>query len=440
MKKNILVFLLLTSAKIVFAQENNALSLNDAIDLALKNRNEIKIQQINSAVSENEIRKVGARHLPQVTSDLDVRYNSQLQTNVLPGEVFGPPGTPEKRVQFGTKYNTTWGFNLSLPVFNPADVGDKKIAETQYQYDQLNIKKSSIDVRQQVTESYFVALLWKEKLSLSQSNLTRTKALFDIAQDQLKQGSILAYDAQRSRIDFENASSENTKNINSYRLALSDLFYKMGVDSVAGFSFKDNLVWLLSAYQENLTNTAALDRVELSQERIKGSINQANIRKQKLLYIPTISLYGNYTLQYLNNTFQPFTSNTWYPYNYVGVKASIPVFDGFQKRRTKAGYELQYQATQLNIEKLTNDYRQEIRNATTSIRNAQADFENQKRNLALANDLYAIDTDRFKNGAIRQNDLTTTYYTLQQTQTNYLNAIYNYLLAVVQYRKAMGML
>lgn len=430
----------MASTRIASAQENNAVSLNDAIDLALKNRNEIRIQQINASVSENEIRKVGARHLPQVTSDLDVRYNSQLQTNVLPGEVFGPPGTPEKRVQFGTNYNTTWGFNLSVPVFNPADVGDKKIAETQYQYDQLNVKKSAIDVRQQVTESYFVALLWKEKLRLSQSNLTRTKALFDVAQDQLKHGSILAYDAQRSRIDFENAASENTKNTNSYHLALSDLFYKMGVDSIAGFSFKDNLTSLLSSYQENVNEAAAPDRVELSQEKIKGSVNQMNIKKQKLLYIPIISVYGNYTLQYLNNSFQPFTSNTWYPYNYVGVKASIPVFDGFQKKRTKAGYELQYKATQLNVEKLTNDYRQEIRNASTSIRNSQADFENQKRNLDLANDLYNIDTDRFKNGTIKQNDLTTTYYTLQQTQTNYLNAIYSYLLAVVQYKKAVGIL
>jgi outer membrane protein TolC len=422
------------------AQESHPLSLHDAIELALKSRSEIKIQQLNAAVSENEIRKVGARHLPQVTSDLDVRYNSQLQTNVLPGEAFGQPGTPDRRVQLGAKYSTVWGLNLTLPLYNPSDVGDKKVAETQYQYDQLNERRSAIDVRQQVTESYFVSLLWQEKLNLSQSNLTRTQALYDMAQGQLRQGSILAYDVQRSRIDLENAIAENTRNANSYRLALSDLFYKMGVDPIAGVAFKDDLTSLLSSYREEANDDVTPDRVELQQEKIKGTLHQMNIRKQRLLYLPTVSAYGSYSVQYLNNSFQPFTSSNWYPYNYVGVKASIPVFDGFQKKRTRAGYALQYQATQLNIGKLTNDYRQETRNASTAMYNAQADFENQKRNLDLANELFDIDSGRFKHGAIRQNDLTTTYYMLQQTQTNYLNAIYTYLVAVVQYKKATGVL
>jgi len=439
MKRIIILLWLLLSTELMHAQESHPVSLNDAIGLALKNRSEIRIQQLNSSVSENEIRKVGSRRLPQLTSDVDVRYNSKLQTNVLPGEVFGPPGSPDKRVPFGTKYNTVWSLNLSLPIYNPTDAGDKKIAETQYQYDQLNEKRSAIDIRQQVTESYFASLLWKEKLSLSQSNLRRTQALYTLAQGQLQQGSVLAYDVQRSRIDLENALSENTRNSNSYWLALSDLFYKMGVDSIPGFSFRDDLTSLLSFYHEDI-NDDGLDRVELQQEKIKGTIHKMNIRKQRLLYIPTVTVYGNYSVQYLNNSFEPFTSSTWYPYNYVGIKASIPVFDGFQKKRTRAGYELQHEATQLNIGKLTNDYNQEIRDASTSIRNARADFESQKRNLDLANELYAIDSERFRHGAIRQTDLTTTYYLLQQTQTNYLNAIYTYLLAAVKYKKATGVL
>jgi outer membrane protein TolC len=60
--------------------------------------------------------------------------------------------------------------------------------------------------------------------------------------------------------------------------------------------------------------------------------------------------------------------------------------------------------------------------------------------MELIDALYKIDTDRFRNGIIKQVDLNTTYYTLQQTQNNYLNAVYNYLIAVVRYKKATGSL
>lgn len=437
--KNYIILAFLFVTQLAVAQNTTArLSLSDAIGIAVKNRKEIAIQQINTEVSANEIRKINGKHLPQITSDVDVRYNSQLQTNILPGAVFG--SAEDKKVKFGTKYNTFWAFNLNMPLYNPADAGDRKIAQTQLEYDRLNATRSEIDVRQQVTESYFAALLWKEKLMLSETNFKRTQSLYEVAQDQLRQGSILAYDVQHNRIDYENAMAENRKNDNSYRLALADLVYKMGIDSVTDISLSDDLMQLFDAFQVSLPDEISPQRVELRQEKIKGEIHQMNIRKQKLSYIPTVSIYGNYTFQYLNNSFEPFSSSTWYPYNYLGLKASIPVFDGFQKKRARQGYELQFRATELNLEKLDNDYRQEARNASTAMQNAQSDYENQKRNLELANQLYTIDSDRLKNGTIKQNDLATSYYTLQQTQTNYVNAIYSYLVAVIQYKKALGLL
>ena len=67
----------------VNAQEKvQRLSLDEAMQRALKNRYDVKIQQVNVNISVNEISKVTARNLPQLTSDLDLRYNNQLQTNV----------------------------------------------------------------------------------------------------------------------------------------------------------------------------------------------------------------------------------------------------------------------------------------------------------------------------------------------------------------------
>src|ERR1700752_609120 len=169
MKQIVIIFLL--GSTFVYGQDNQAmLSLNDAIQKALVNRYDLKIQKTNTKITEKQLSEVGTRSLPQISSDLDVRYHSQLQTNILPGSIFGP-NVSDRTVQFGTKYNTLWGFNLNQQLFNPVNLSDRKIANIQSEYQKQNEKLTEINIKQDVTEAYFTALVWKEKVDLSTENV-----------------------------------------------------------------------------------------------------------------------------------------------------------------------------------------------------------------------------------------------------------------------------
>lgn len=435
-------FLLLLAGSLssdsTFAQDSTRLSLHTALESAVLHRLEIRIQELNAAHSVNEISKVGSRLLPQLSSDLNVQYNSQLQTVILPGNAFGPAGTPSKRVRFGTAYNTTADVNLVIPIYNPGDYSDRRIAKSQAAYDLMNVEKTTIDIKEEVTDSYFNGLISKRKLDLSKINLGNTTAIFTMAKSQLSQGAITLYDLDKNRIDFENAKSDYTRNLNSYQLALTDLAYRTGMDSARRIMLTDDLNSLYAEYSKAFAAGRQPERIEVQMQNVQSAIYEENMRKQNKGYIPTFSFYSNYTAQNLNKTFTPFNLGTWYPFNYVGLKASIPVFDGFLKHRTRHGYELQAQSSKLSAEKLTRDYHQDVLNAETSLRNDLQDLSNQQNNLSLASELYKIDADRYNKGTIRQTDLAATYYTLQQTQNNYLNAMYTYLVEVVQYKKALG--
>ena len=436
---SLFTFILLAVPVCLNAQNSKPLSLYEALQYALQNRKDVKIEHLNVQIAENEIKKVNSKNLPQLTSDLDVRYNTQLQTNVLPGAIFGSPGN-DRAVQFGTTYNTLWGLNLNQNLFNPSNKGDKQIAKVQAEYNRIGEKKTELAVKQEVTEAYYSALLWKEKAKLSGENLKRATAVFTTSKDQLTQGSITSYDYQRYRIDYENAVSEHEKNKNNVDLALSGLYYKIGSDALPSDSLSDNISSLYSTYQSMNLSAVEVQRPELEMEKIQYEIYELGVKKQNFSYLPTISFYANYSWQYLNSEFNPTQSQYWYPFNYLGLKASIPLFDGFLKERTKTEYRLKSESSRLKYEKLKSDYGQETNTALTSVKNAQADLDAQKKNLDLANELYRIDGDRLKNGSIKPNDLTITYYTLQQTQTNYLNAAYNYLIAIMNYKKATGTL
>jgi outer membrane protein len=432
-------FLCVMMASAAYAQDSTKLSLQTAIENAIKHRNEVKIQKVNAEYSQNEVKISGSKLLPQLTGDVDERYNGKLQTNIIPGDAFGTPGAPARYVQFGTRFTTTAAFNLTVPIYNPGDFGDRKIAKVQAAYDALNVDKSEVDIVVEVTQSYFNVLLDKEKENLSKENLTNTQAIYIMSQDQLAKGAITSYDLEKNRITYENAKSDHHKNENNSNLALVDLAYRMGVDTIGNLVLTDNLNALYQQYSSILfkDQNQIASRVEIRQQLLQEQIYQQNIDKQNKSYLPTVSLYGNYTGQNLSNNFS-LNGGNWYPYNYVGLKVSIPIFDGFQKQRTKRGYQLQLESAILTTDKLKRDFAHDAITTKTSLMNDQQDLQNQQNNLKSASYLYKIDSDRLQEGAIKPTDLTTTYYTLQQAQVNYLNAIYTYLSDVIQYKKALG--
>ena len=307
-------------------------------------------------------------------------------------------------------------------------------------YQKQNEKITETTIRQEVTEAYFAVLLWKEKLKLSEENIKQAKEVYNTSKNLQSLGQAIEYDVMRNEIDLENAKASNEQNTKNYKLAISDFLYKLGTDTIKNLVLKDSITNLALEYSSNLPGINETERTELLQQKIQIVINDQNIRKQTMLWIPTLSVYANYSFQNLNNKFTPFNSNNEFPYNYAGVKASFPIFDGGLKIKTRQEYILRSEAAKFQYNKLESDFRQEINSTQTTLDNSLSDLNYQMKNLALIEDLYKIDTERFKNGTIRQSDLTTTYYTLQQTQTNYINTVYNYLVAVVRYKKAVGSL
>lgn len=436
-----IVILLLINILPGYTQDNTgAISLEQALSRAMVKRVEMQAQQINTSIAENEVRKINSKKLPQITGDVDMRYNSQLQTNVLPGAAFGVPGAPDRLIQFGTKYNTLAGVSGTQNIFNPINAGDKKIAKAQEEYQHLNENLTAIEVRQATMEAYFYALLWKEKLALSDSNLRRANAIFVTGESQLMEGAITKYDFNKFKIDLENAKAEMEKNKNNLQLSLSELWFQMGEDSLPGeVKLLDDIENLFKKQPQDLNAVTGSARTELQLEKSQKQIFDLNVKKHNLTYLPSLYIYGNYSVQNLSNK-NPVDGSRWYPFNYVGLHASIPIYDGGLKSRNKSEYILRSRSSLLNYQKLSTAYNQEARSAAITIRNAEADLNYQQQNLGLANELYQIDSDRLKDGMIKQNDLTTTYYTLLQTQTNYVNAVYNYLVAVVRFKKAQGTL
>jgi len=198
----------------------------------------------------------------------------------------------------------------------------------------------------------------------------------------------------------------------------------------------DSLGALLTA--EGTENGPTGERVELRQEAISLQLNELNGRREQARLVPLVTAYGAYVAQQFADTFNPLASGTWFPYNYVGLRVSVPLFDGRQTRLNRQDYGLRVQINQNTLQRLRNEVDYERRAARNTLEQARENLAETRKNIVQAQQILAIDRVRFDAGTLLLADFRNSEYSLQQAENNYLRAIYDMLRGQLALQKAEG--
>jgi outer membrane protein TolC len=415
-----------------FAQK---ITLNEAIQKGLENRIELKTQALNIQIASSENNKIKAKWLPQVSANGDVRWNTQLQTTVLP---FALPGSSESQtiVRLGRPFNNTFALQAEQKVYDANKKIDRLVNDTQTDAQKNTLEQQKINLKQIITEAYFSAVYNKEKLRLSENALQRANAYLDAAKVKFEQGTILKNDLDKFMLDVSNARLTQTKNIQDYELGLVTLQYQLNTNDKAEPA--EDLTFILNYSQFVDVQTNTDKRTEVRAEEINLQLNELNLQKQKTKNLPTVSAYGNYSAFQISDTFNPFATGTWFTANYVGIRANIPIFDGKQTKLSSQDFLVRKQINQLNIERLRNDFNYESKSTWNTLQQSKLNLEEAKKNITLAQQILETDKFRFEKGVIIISDLKNSEYSLQNSENQYLSSIYNFLVANVRYKKASG--
>jgi len=415
-----------------FAQK---ITLNEAIQKGIENRIELKTLALNIQIASSENNKIKAKWMPQVSANGDVRWNTQLQTTVLP---FALPGSSESQtiVRLGRPFNNTFALQAEQKVYDANKKIDRLVNDTQTDAQKNTLEQQKINLKQSITEAYFLAVFNKEKLRLSEIALQRANAYFEAAKVKFEQGTILKNDLDKFMLDVSNARLTQTKNIQDYELSLVTLQYQLNTNDKAEPA--EDLTFILNYSQFVDVQTNTDKRTEVRAEEINLQLNELNLQKQKTKNLPTVSAYGNYSAFQISDTFNPFATGTWFTANYVGIRANIPIFDGKQTKLSSQDFLVRKQINQLNIERLRNDFNYESKSTWNTLQQSKLNLEEAKKNITLAQQILETDKFRFEKGVIIISDLKNSEYSLQNSENQYLSSIYNFLVANVRYKKASG--
>ena len=409
----LLFFLLFCSS--IHAQDVKSLSLTEALDLAIKNRKELSIQQIKIDQAQADINILDARRSPQVKASGDVRYNPVLQTSIIPGAAFQTGSTQgeDREIQFGTRFNALVGVEGSYRLVDPTFKTDVDLAIQNKELSVSNGEKEKIEIQFQVTKSFFEALLQKEAVQISTEQLKKAEYWMEIAQVQSANGAILPNDLLKFKRDLAVAKSTLEISERQYYQRCREIAYFTGFP--AG-SEVEPIGDLKNQGSSNSSDALPLDdimkRPELLQTGMAMKIASLNQLKQEQVNKPAVDFYTNVNVQHLSNDFAVW--NRWFPFVFGGVRMQWNLMDGGLKKKNQEKYTLEYKWQSVHLEKLQADFSYEWLTAQNDYLLAVKNISIQDENIALSNQILQNDELKFKEGVTLITSLRESQLSLKE--------------------------
>lgn len=432
----IIALMIVCAADTLSAQRK--ITLNECMELGLKNSEEVLQQQVNMDIARNAVERAKSPMLPQLNATVDLRDNTQLQTNVVPAGVFG---SESKTVQFGTTYNFIAGFGLTQNVYDHSVNSERDIAGARVKTREEELKLLETNVKMNIAKSYYDVVLKVQVLRQAEAAQGRAREVFSEAEAKHKLGTLLDADYSRSMLESSNAQAAVALAVDAYALSLLALKRAIGMSMEEQLEVADDMQSLLSS-STSLTSAqgSANARPEFKLEQAQQQVNQLFVNKYEKSWIPTVQLYANFSANYLSNDLTEMARNDWHPFSYIGAKVSLPLFDGFARNRAAQEYRLGMKVNQINMQRIEQNFLYETASADRAFVNAKTSLQNAIAARTLAEEILATDRKRFALGTLLSSDLNRSEQLLKDAETNLVQSLYNFLLADLNVKKANGLL
>ncbi|HEX7845874.1 MAG TPA: TolC family protein [Chitinophagaceae bacterium] len=437
-------------------------SIQQAIDYAKKNNLQVKNALLDVKMQEQVNREVTSNAYPHINASLGTTYNPNVATQVLPN--FISPATYQVLVdegvkdgngnpiqmpdnfgfiaaQFGTKYSANAGISLSQILFDGQVFVGLQARNATMQFAKKNVEVTEEMIKTNVYKIYYQLVVSKTAIDMLDANIALLEKLLKDTRIIYDNGFAEKLDVDKVSVQLTNLQTEKSKVLNTVSNGYFGLKVLMGMPVVDELVLTDTLDenQIKEGVLENSTYSYE-DRKEYQYAQIGKELNEYNIKRYKLSQIPTVTLNGQYAKNAQRDKWNFFGKGEWYTISNVNLNVSIPIFNGFYTKSKIAQAKITLQQTENRIQDLKLSIDNEVAAAKNNFSSAISRLDFQKRNMQLAESVYQQTKKKYEVGTGSQTEINTAQTDLKTAQANYTSALYDAVIAKVDFLKATGKL
>ena len=436
---SLFVFISFTS----LSQEKK-LSLNDCIELAIENNENLKNSKLEERISKALSKEYLSIGFPQINFDGGLQYNHDVPKSLIDISRFMPgvPEGTEQEVQFGQTYDGRVDLFVNQMIFNGSYFVGLSAARELVRLSEKLTERNEIDINESVQKAFYTVLNTKSRIDLVEANLNRLNTLLGQTKELYINGFIEKLDVDRIQVAYNNLKSEKIKADRFYKLSKEVLNFQIGLPVGTDIELTGELTEeVINNFNYSLDDFDYSKRIEYSILQTDKNLKFYDLKNNRSQYLPQI--YANYNYGYNTSSSNYdlfFDSNRWKSFGTVGLKIIIPIFDGFLKRSkiNQSKYKIEQVENQMMF--LERSINLQINQSISNYENTKESLLISKQNLELAQNVYLATEKKYKEGVGSNLEVIDSNNSLKIAQNQYYNSLYESIIASIDIKKTLGTL
>ena len=419
--------------------QERKITLQEAIDLALRQNHAVKIAQYDVAAEQQKQRGVKSDYFPTLQNDSNALYVNDVERVSVPpgtfGVVPGGPLIPPSRVNLTQGENSfqTSGTQLSQPVTQLIGIHyANKAAAAELGISKASLKKTSTDVIYSVHQLYYALLTTQLQRKAAELQITATSENLTENGEQFKHGSLLQVALVESRAN----SLEAKQSLLTADMQIADLTIQL--DDALGLPLSTKLdldsnvdtAFDMPA-REDALRSALKDNPEVQEAIQKVQEARAAEGAAKSEYIPDITGLARYSYQ--NGV--PFTDHN---FGTFGVHFSYDLFDAGKRRALVRERRSELSEAEEALERAKDEVGVRITTVYDKLETTKAMVDVAKEYLAARQQNVQLTEDQFRQGTALASQRDTSRAQMITAQAKLLEASLEYRLARDELTRVLG--
>lgn len=405
-------------------------TIQGCVQYALTHQPIIKEALIDEKITEENIKTRLADWYPQINLAASYQNNLQSPTAYLQGNY----------ITTGTQNVSNYGFTGTQNIFNR----DLLLASRTAKDVRRNISEitdsNRISVASQVSKAFYAVLLTQKQADVLQEDIVRLNRSLQDAYNQYKGGIVDKTDYKRATISLNNAKAQFLQQEDQL---VSNYFYLkqlMGYPDSASLELQyDSTKLEADAYIDTLQQINYENRIEYKLLLTQKRLQQFNLKYYKWGFLPSVSAFGNYTIDYLSNQFSKLYSQS-FPTSYIGLQLAFPIFQGFKRMHQIRAAEYQVDRVNWEVVNLKSFITSQYAQALAAYKGNLANYIALKENVQLAKDVYNVIRLQYQQGIKTYLDVIVAESDLRTSQLNYYTSLYQLLQSKIDVQKSLGII
>ena len=405
MKKIKLITLSLTA---FLAVNLNALTLNEAVNIALKNNFDIESKNYDYIESGENVKLNNSNYLPKLDG------------------IYGFTNTNEANVGFESD-EAVASLKLSYNLFNGfKDSASKESAIYLSESSKYALSATKQDIVLNTKMAYINYLDKQNALETYKSAYTLFQEQFQDSQNRYNQGLIAKNDLLQIQVNMSSAKQNVVKAQGDLKVAIFQLSNILGGKNLE----KENIEKLAEENSQNLIydeklleNRSEIQALKMNLESIKELEKAA-----KSGYYPKVDASVSHN-QYFDEVSKKI-ENKEENQNVANITATWNLYNGGYDSSLTTIYKTKYLSSKALLEKTKLDIKLQYENAKSNYEVANENLETSKLALLQATENYSIVKNRFDEGISTSTDLTDANYLLTQAKQGFNRAYFDKYLAI----------